>query len=232
MVVALGLSSCTSGTADPPRTGSSTPTTTTTPTAADPVPPSGSGRPSIAPTGGSRSPDGCAAAPGGAVAVPLAPTGGAQPAELRFAGGVPPAARLCGSFRGPGGTQRGSAAASPGPLTYLFSLTERGKVSTGGGFYWVAGAVDGSVGSVVLSFSETSTTLTVPLVALSHGWQVFAAEYSPGPGYYAPSGADPRGARHASLTVTARDRSGTVVDRRSLDLDADTQQPALTGPTR
>ena len=73
---------------------------------------------------------------------------------------------------------------APGRLSCLdawrrgipFSMIEVGKVSTGGNYYWIAGAVDKAVGSVVISLKETPAKVKATLVPLSTGWQGFAFE--------------------------------------------------------
>lgn len=175
--------------------------------------------------------DGCSEDSGTGVRAPLATYGDTDTAELRFVGGVPPTARLCGSFESFGKHQEGSTASTSGSLAYLFSLVELGKVSTGGGYYWIGGAVDKAVGSVVISFAETPQTTTVTLVPLSTGWQGFAFEYSPGPFYYAPTGPGDTSPRNAGLTFTARDISGRPVDARYLNLDTNAQRKVSAPPT-
>ena len=117
-------------------------------------------------------------------------------------------------------------------MGYLFSLRELEKVSSGGGYYWIGGAVDRTVRSVVISFSETSQTTTVALVPLGAGWRGFAFEYSPGPSYYAPTEPGVAPPQNAGLTFTATERSGVVIDSRYLNLDTDAQHEARTTPTR
>lgn len=153
-------------------------------------------------------------------------------AELRFAGGTPPTARLCGTFGGSDKHQEGSAASTSGALGYLFSVVELGKVSTGGSYYWIGGAVDKAARSVVISFSETPAKVKATLVPLSGGWQGFAFEYSPGPSYYAPTGPGQTGPQNAGLTFTAIDISGKPVDSRYINLDTSRQRPVPVSPTR
>ena len=176
--------------------------------------------------------DSCSEASGVGVKAPLATYGDTDTAELRFAGGLPPTARLCGSFHSVGRRQDGSAASTSGPLAYLFGLVETGKVSTGGGYYWVGGAVDKTVGSVVVSFSETPDTITVALVPLAAGWRGFAFEYSPGPFYYSPTGPGETPPRNAGLMFTATDTTGRTLDSRYLDLDTGAQHEATAPATR
>lgn len=161
----------------------------------------------------------------------MAQYGDMDTAQLRFAGGVPPAARLCGSFETLGKRQEGSTASTSGSLAYLFSIVELTKASSGGRYYWIGGAVDKAVGSVVISFSEMPQTTTVTLVPLSDGWRGFAFEYSPGPSYYAPTGPRLTRPQNAGLTFTARNKSGKPVDSRYLNLDTDAQHKVST-PTK
>lgn len=154
-------------------------------------------------------------------------------AELRFAGGTPPSARLCGTFGGSGKHQAGSTASTSGALAYLFSLVEFGKVSTGGSYYWIGGAVDNAVVSVIISFSEkTPAKVKATLVPLSTGWQGFAFEYSPGPSFYASTGPGQTGPQNAGLTFTATDKSGKPIDSRYINLDSNTQRQVPVSPTR
>ncbi len=176
--------------------------------------------------------DSCSEASGVGVKAPLATYGDTDTAELRFGGGLPPTARLCGSFHSDGRRQEGSASSTSGPLAYLFGLVETGKVSTGGGYYWVGGAVDKTVGSVVVSFSETPDTIKVALVPLPAGWRGFAFEYSPGPFYYSPTGPGETPPRNAGLTFTATDTTGRPLDSRYLDLDTGAQHEATAPATR
>lgn len=197
-VVGLGVSSCTSGASDPPSTARPT-----TPAAAISTAQTRSRAPTaVVSISRSRSDDNCAGGSGEGVAVPLATYGDADSAELRLVGGVPPSARLCGVFQSLAGSRSGSAASTTSPLSYLFSLVQDGKVSSGGRYYWVGGAVGNDVRSVVISFSETPRTVTATLVPLSTDWQGFAFEYSPGPGYYAPSSRNAHGPQNAGLTFT------------------------------
>ncbi|MEJ7648249.1 MAG: hypothetical protein WKF57_04220 [Nakamurella sp.] len=175
--------------------------------------------------------DSCLGSAREGVDAPLAAYGDTDSAKLHFAGGAPPTARLCGSFESLGKRQSGSARSTPSSMAYLFSLVLDGKVSSGGSYYWVAGAVDSTVASVVISFAETPQTVTVTLVPLATGWQGFAFEYSPGPFYYAPSSRNVRGPQNAGLTVTARDHAGNVVDSRYINLDNNEQREAGTQPT-
>lgn len=117
-------------------------------------------------------------------------------------------------------------------LAYLFRLVELGKGSTGGGYYWIGGAVDTTVGSVVISFSETPHTVTVTLVPLSTGWHGFAFEYSPGPSYYSPTGPSQTEPRPAGLTFTASDHSGKPINSRYLNLDTNAQHEVSAPRTR
>ena len=167
------------------------------------------------------------------VRAPLPTYGDADTAELRFAGGAPPSARLCGSFETVGKRQQGSTASASGALPYLFSIVELYKVSTGGGYYWISGAVDNSVGSVVISFVESPDPVKMILVPLSAGWRGFTFEYSPGPTYYAATGPGDIASANAGLTVTAIDKLGKPLEARYVNLDTNKQRrvsaPSTTG---
>ena len=158
------------------------------------------------------------------VKAPLPTYGDADTAELRFAGGEPPSARLCGSFETVGKRQEGSTASISGALPYLFSIVELYKVSTGGGYYWISGAVDTSVGSVVISFVESPHPVKMILVPLSAGWRGFTFEYSPGPTYYAATGPGDIAPSNAGLTVTATNKLGKPLEARYLNLDTNEQR--------
>ena len=80
------------------------------------------------------------------VNAPLAVYGDLDSATLNLAAGPPPAAVLCGTLTSGGPRQHGSATWTSGPLAYLFSKVNPTKVSTGGGYYWIAGAVDSTAG--------------------------------------------------------------------------------------
>lgn len=158
----------------------------------------------------------CASSTENEINAPLAVYGDLDSATLNFAAGPPPAAVLCGTFTSGGLRQHGSATTSTsGHLANLLSKINPTKVSTGGGYYWIAGAVDATVASVVLSFPETPTPSRVDLVPLTTGWRGFVFEYSPGPTLSAPPG-------DASVNVSALDKNGAAVDVRHIDLDTGT----------
>lgn len=118
-------------------------------------------------------------------------------------------------------------------MAYLFSLIEIGKLSSTGNYYWIGGAVDKAVRSVIVSFSETSQTITVTLVPLSTGWQGFAFEYSPGPSYYSsPTGHGRTPPLNAGLTFTATNKDGKAIDSRYINLDTGAQHTVSAPPTR
>ncbi|WP_353650854.1 hypothetical protein ABLG96_08145 [Nakamurella sp. A5-74] len=229
-VVVFSVSSCTPGTAEP--TGSPLPGVTTP---ADSTAQTGTVPSSTATTASSaRSADRCQDSSDAGVDAPLATYGDGASAKLHFVGGAPPTARLCGSFgvKSVGGSQSGSGGSTTGSLAYLFSLVQDRLVSTGGSYYWLAGAVDSSAATVVLSLSENPLPVTVTLVPLVHGWKGFAFLYSPGPGYYAPSSRNTRGPQNAGLTVTAKNSAGKIVDSRYINLDNNTQREVTTRSTR
>lgn len=149
----------------------------------------------------------CASDTGTKVNAPLAAYGNLDSATLSFSASAPPAALLCATFTSNGVHQQGSAESTTGHLAYLFSQVNPTKVSSGGGYFWISGAVDSTATSVVLSFSGSTNTSPVELVALTAGWRGFAYEYSPGPGFSAPP-AD------ATVTVSALDANGSTVATR------------------
>jgi len=151
----------------------------------------------------------CASSTEDEITAPLAVYGDLDSATLNFAAGPPPAAVLCGTFTSGGLRQHGSATSTSGHLANLFSKINPTKVSSGGGYYWIAGAVDASV---VLSFPETPNPSRVDLVPLTTGWRGFVFEYSPGRTLSAPPG-------DASVNVSALDKNGAAVDVRHIDLD-------------
>jgi hypothetical protein len=106
------------------------------------------------------------------------------------------------------------------------------EVSTGGNYYWIGGAVDKAVGSVVIPFVETPAKVKATFVPLSTGWHGFAFEYSPGPSYYAPTGPGETGPRNVGLTFTAMDKSEKPIESRYINLDTNTQRQFNVLPTR
>jgi hypothetical protein len=143
---------------------------------------------------------------------PLAAYGELDSATLNFSAGRPPAAAFCATFTSSGPRQTGSTTSTSGPLMYLFSQNNPTKVSSGGGYYWIAGAVDATVASVALTPHETKTPLTVDLVPLAVGWRGFVFEYSPGPFQSAPP-------TDAGVTVSAVDKNGETLDSRHVDVE-------------
>lgn len=154
----------------------------------------------------------CASNTGNKVNAPLAAYGNLDSATLNFSAGSPPAAVLCATFTSNDVRQQGSAKSTAGHLAYLFSQVNPTKVSSGGGYYWIGGAVDSTVTSVVLSFPATPTASPVELVSLTTDWRGFAFEYSPGPSPSAPPS-------DATVNVSAFDTNGSTVDARHIDLD-------------
>lgn len=155
----------------------------------------------------------CAGAPGLEIQAPLAEYGDRDSATLDLPAGTRHAGVLCGTFTiDDGQSQQGSATLTPGHLAYLFSLTSEFKANgVGGGYYWIAGAVDDTVASVVLSFPDRPAPISVELVRLTAGWRGFADEYSPHPAM-SMSAIDP------TVTVIARGEDGATVDARHINL--------------
>ncbi len=152
-------------------------------------------------------------------------------AKLKFAAGSPPPdSVLCGRFTQRNSPdQRGTATSTPGHLGYLFSLINQYTANGAGGrYYWIVGAVDDTVESVVLAFPDDNAfTTRVHLVPLTTGWRVFADAYSPGPTLSMSSSP-------VTANVIALDTKGRTVDTRNINLNtgAVRQIKPLPAPTQ
>jgi hypothetical protein len=187
--------------------------------------------PTLANPTGSPAELACARSTQGQVDAPLSMYGEWAGATLKFAAGSPPPhSVLCGTFTQRNSPdQQGTATSTPGHLGYLFSLINQYTANgAGGGYYWIAGAVDDTVESVVLVFPDDNAfTTRVHLVPLTTGWRGFADAYSPGPVLSMSSAP-------VTANVIALDTKGRTVDARHINLNtgAVRQIKPLPAPTQ